>query len=109
LTFTCKNLTFGLLFASISHFRAYNPHLSLPGKLADNLFVTPCAENISSCGRAACIMICESCRKLLTRWPETCLKDLNKRRINNKDEDFKASVVIPSFVFDQDLLTTQNP
>jgi hypothetical protein len=60
-------------------------------------------------------MICESCPKLLTRWPESCLKDLkNKRRINNKDEDFKASVVIASFVFtpdifDQNLLTMQDP
>jgi hypothetical protein len=72
--------------------------------LLENLRTTcsyPCAENISSCGRASCIMICEGCRKLLTRWPETCLKDLNKRRINNKDEDFKASVVVASFVFDQ--------
>jgi len=46
---------------------------------------------------------------LLTRWPETCLKDLNKRRINNKDEDFKASVVVASFVFDQNLLTNAKP
>jgi len=42
---------------------------------------------------------------LLTRWPESCLKDLNKRRLNNKDEDFKASVVIASFVLDQNLLS----